>query len=169
MVGWHHRLDGHEFEQAPGLGDRQGRLACCSPWGRRVRHNWATELNWCYGKWTKGHHFFWAWVRVIIETFHLLPTTQQGFNKSYQLSSSSLLGIEVSVLDTFLFIEIRVNIFSFFKYFYLKLGMLKPQRYKADYPWVEGLNPGVLIPPASCPLTRWKQTRNLLKPEDSNS
>ena len=33
MVGWHHRLDGHEFEQAPGVGDGQGRLACCSPWG----------------------------------------------------------------------------------------------------------------------------------------
>ena len=33
MVGWHHRLDGHEFEQAPGVGDGQGSLACCSPWG----------------------------------------------------------------------------------------------------------------------------------------
>ena len=33
MVGWHHRLDGHEFEQAPGVGDGQGGLACCSPWG----------------------------------------------------------------------------------------------------------------------------------------
>ena len=35
MVGWHHRLDGHEFEQAPGVGERQGSLACCSPWGRK--------------------------------------------------------------------------------------------------------------------------------------
>ena len=33
MVGWHHRLDGHEFEQAPGVGDGQGGLVCCSPWG----------------------------------------------------------------------------------------------------------------------------------------
>ena len=33
LVGWHHRLDGHEFEQAPGVGDGQGSLACCSPWG----------------------------------------------------------------------------------------------------------------------------------------
>ena len=33
MVGWHHRLNGHEFEQAPGDGDGQGSLACCSPWG----------------------------------------------------------------------------------------------------------------------------------------
>ena len=33
MVGWHHRLHGHEFGQAPGVGDGQGSLACCSPWG----------------------------------------------------------------------------------------------------------------------------------------
>ena len=35
MVGWHRRLDGHEFEQAPGVGDGQGSLACCCPRGRR--------------------------------------------------------------------------------------------------------------------------------------
>ena len=46
MVEWHHQLDGLEFEQASGVGDGQGGLACCSPWGRRVRHNLATELNW---------------------------------------------------------------------------------------------------------------------------
>ena len=33
MVGWHHWLDGHEFEQALGVSDEQGSLACCSPWG----------------------------------------------------------------------------------------------------------------------------------------
>ena len=33
MVGWHYRLDGHEFEQAPGVGDGQGSLTCCSPRG----------------------------------------------------------------------------------------------------------------------------------------
>ena len=32
MVGWQYRLDGHEFEQAPGAGDAQGSLACCLPW-----------------------------------------------------------------------------------------------------------------------------------------
>ena len=32
MVGWHHRLNGHESEQAPGVGDGQGGLECCSPW-----------------------------------------------------------------------------------------------------------------------------------------
>ena len=35
MVGWHHRLNGHVFEWALGVGDRQGSLACCSPWGRK--------------------------------------------------------------------------------------------------------------------------------------
>ena len=49
MVGWHHWLDGHEFEQAPGVGDRQGILACCSTWGNKEldtteRLNW-TELK----------------------------------------------------------------------------------------------------------------------------
>ena len=33
MVGWHHRLNGHESEYTPGVGDGQGGLACCSPWG----------------------------------------------------------------------------------------------------------------------------------------
>ena len=45
MVGWHHRLNGHEFEQAPGVGDGQGGLACCSPWG--CKEPGTTEpLNW---------------------------------------------------------------------------------------------------------------------------
>ena len=35
MVGWHHRLNGHEFEQIPGDGEGQGSPACCSPWGRK--------------------------------------------------------------------------------------------------------------------------------------
>ena len=35
LAGWHHQLDGHEFEQALGVGDEQGGLAYCSPWGRK--------------------------------------------------------------------------------------------------------------------------------------
>ena len=35
MVGWHHRLNGHEFEQTPGDSEGQESLACCSPWGRK--------------------------------------------------------------------------------------------------------------------------------------
>ena len=36
MAGWHHRLNGHVFEQAPGVGDGLGSLVCYSPWGHRV-------------------------------------------------------------------------------------------------------------------------------------
>ena len=39
MVGWHHWLNGHEFEQALGVGDEQGSLVCCSSWGLRVGHD----------------------------------------------------------------------------------------------------------------------------------
>ena len=35
MAGWHHGLNGHEFEQTPGRGEGQGNLACCCPWGRK--------------------------------------------------------------------------------------------------------------------------------------
>ena len=39
MVGWHHQLSEHEFEQTPGDGEgQQGSVVCCSPWGHRVRH-----------------------------------------------------------------------------------------------------------------------------------
>ena len=45
MVGWSHRLNGHEFEQTPGYGEGQGSLVCCSPWRCRVRHDWPNKLN----------------------------------------------------------------------------------------------------------------------------
>ena len=49
MVGWHHRLSGHEFEWTPGVGDGQGGLTCCGPWGCRELDmtEWlnSTELN----------------------------------------------------------------------------------------------------------------------------
>ena len=58
MVGWHHRLDGHESEQTPGVGDGQGSLVWWtgkpgvlqSTGSQRVRHDWATELNWILPK-----------------------------------------------------------------------------------------------------------------------
>ena len=51
MVGWHHRLNGHEFEQAPGVGNGQGSLACFTPWGRKGSDMTGnrTELN-CHRK-----------------------------------------------------------------------------------------------------------------------
>ena len=39
MVGWRHQLDGHEFEQGPGVGEGQGNLVCHTLWGHRVRYD----------------------------------------------------------------------------------------------------------------------------------
>ena len=46
MAGWYHWLDGRESEWTLGVGDGQGGLACCDSWGRRVGHDWATDLIW---------------------------------------------------------------------------------------------------------------------------
>ena len=43
MVGWHHLLSEHEFEQTLGNCEGQGSLACYSPWGQKVKHNLVTE------------------------------------------------------------------------------------------------------------------------------
>ena len=45
LVGWHHRLNGHEFELTMGVGDGQGSLTCCSPWGRKELDT-TERLNW---------------------------------------------------------------------------------------------------------------------------
>ena len=45
MVGWHHQLDGHEFEQVPGVSYGQGSLVCCSPWGCKELDT-TEQLNW---------------------------------------------------------------------------------------------------------------------------
>ena len=55
MVGWHHRFNGHEFEQAPGVGHGQGSLVCCSPWGCKVGYDWETEPNWICNTKSPGH------------------------------------------------------------------------------------------------------------------
>ena len=48
MSGWHHQLIGHEFEWTPGVGDGQGGLACCSPWGHK-ESAMTEQLNWLTG------------------------------------------------------------------------------------------------------------------------
>ena len=58
MVGWHYQLDGHEFEQAPGVGDGKGSLACCSPWGCQVSDMTVIDLNFKYRSYTNQKHWF---------------------------------------------------------------------------------------------------------------
>ena len=49
MFGWHHWLDGHDFEQAPEVGEVQGSLACYSPWGHKESET-TEQLNWTEAK-----------------------------------------------------------------------------------------------------------------------
>ena len=69
MVGWHHWLSGHEFEQAPGVGDGQGSLGCCSPWGCKESDiteqlNW-TGLNWDRMKFLLKKIYVWlSWFAI---------------------------------------------------------------------------------------------------------
>ena len=58
MVRWHHRLNGHEFEQTLGDSEGQGSLVCCSPWGRRVGHNLATKQQQQHGVGIGANYFF---------------------------------------------------------------------------------------------------------------
>ena len=69
MVGWHHWLGGHEFEQTPGVGDGQGSMACCSPWGRKdpIRTeelNWTEWLEQRERNWAERNHCTWRCKRV---------------------------------------------------------------------------------------------------------
>ena len=63
MAGWHHQLDGHEFEWTPGVGDGQGGLVCCSQWGRKEL-DMTERLNWTEQLW--GHE----WLTVLQSYLH---------------------------------------------------------------------------------------------------
>ena len=52
MAGWHHRLNGHEFEWTPGVGDGQGGPVCCDSWGRKESDT-TEQLNWTVLNWTE--------------------------------------------------------------------------------------------------------------------
>jgi len=56
MAGWHHWLDAHEFGWTPGVGDRQGGLACCDSWGRKESDT-TKQLNWTEYSWILGEFF----------------------------------------------------------------------------------------------------------------
>ena len=80
MVGLRHQLNGHEFGWAPGVGDGQGSLACCSSWGHKEldtteRMNWK-ELNW--SPMEKMDYVYFAEVKEFREVKQLARTPQPG-------------------------------------------------------------------------------------------
>ena len=56
MVGWHHRLNGQEFEEIPGDSEAQGDLACCSPWGHKESDMMERLNNWRWPPDAIGSH-----------------------------------------------------------------------------------------------------------------
>ena len=76
IFGWHHQLDGHEFEQTPGVGAKQGSLMCCSPWGHKesvISTDWGTEM--IIDKRTLHTGFQWIafWINICIH-FEMFST-----------------------------------------------------------------------------------------------
>ena len=65
MVGWHHLLDGQEFEQAPGDGEGQERLACCSPWSCKD-----SDMNMNMRDWTTTYAYI-IHIRICIICMHI--------------------------------------------------------------------------------------------------
>ena len=65
MVGWHRQLNGHKFEQAPGVGDGQGTLVCCGPWSHKVIEwlNWTIFSLTTFGTDYDGVKFPSAWLK----------------------------------------------------------------------------------------------------------
>ena len=80
MVGWHHRLDGYEFEQALGVGDGQGSLARCSPWGRKEL-NKTEQLN------NNKNHCKWLGTTALICAAEPAVSTTTAFVPSVGMST----------------------------------------------------------------------------------
>ena len=87
MVGWHHQLNGHEFEQTPGVGDEQRGLACCSPWDLKESNMTATELNWTDVIKFRSQMFWKCVIDGVCEILHY-------FYKSEFLDQLSLMRLE---------------------------------------------------------------------------
>ena len=99
MAGWHHQLDGREFEWTPGVGDGQGSLACCDSWGCKEsdtteRLNW-TELNrtsvlitvvysvvWSQGAWYCQLLLFFLKIALTIQCLFYFHTHYKNFCSS---------------------------------------------------------------------------------------
>ena len=104
MVGWYHWLDGHAFEQAPGVGDGQGSLACCSPWGRShwtelkaliLRQSVALCCPLLASDWYYSSSLF-SWIQRSPLLSFKNPIPQPGWNTDYSSKIPRLCALVVS-------------------------------------------------------------------------
>ena len=83
MAGWHHWLDGHEFEQAPGVDDGQGSLACCSPWDHKELDT-TEQLNWT----ETTHSVLWCFAAEALRNKYRQLWSSQSFVQNFLTVSS---------------------------------------------------------------------------------
>ena len=100
VVGWHHWLNGHEFEQTQGDSERQGRLVCCSSWSQRVGYNLATEQQQMC-----------MYLHVFSEIFRneaILSNSKRLHTCNLELWKPQSLSEEISVCNTFIILPSSV-------------------------------------------------------------
>ena len=93
IVGWHHWLNGHEFEQALGVGDGQGGLVCCSPWG--CKESDMTELNWTEKPSDCSHSLWWALRKLWMWKHRILAPNHWGAYQRNDFSEPRLLQLPI--------------------------------------------------------------------------
>ena len=96
VAGWHHWLDGHELEWTPGVGDGQGGLACCSPWGRRESdttepRNWtfvhpSVDGHWGVDRGSEGHSVVRGYMQIYSRSTELYSRDQHNIVKQWSLN-----------------------------------------------------------------------------------
>ena len=85
MAGWHHRLNGHEFEWTMGVGDGQGGLACCDSWGRKELDT-TEQLDWTELNWTEaGGEMGEEWLMSTLFLFRGMKCLTSDWWRSYSL------------------------------------------------------------------------------------
>ena len=77
MAGWHHWLDGHEFEWTPGVGDGQRDLACCGSWGCK-ESDMTERLNWTELNWTIEHNYFNSWKSTLFHPLNWIVSISES-------------------------------------------------------------------------------------------